>query len=267
MHDQVAREVHRGRALEKVGGLVVGETVAGVEGSRDLDEVRNDHRRDLGVAGADARRDSGHVQRHVGRVRLEPLADDVVARIGVKPEHRARLEREVAGDVAELSLLDIVGACQDELEKVETGRFCVLGTDRPSTDPVRQGILEPVRLWNQVGLVGPDGQAVEVVPDDLDVVHARLDRVEQPVEACPAAHLVHARSAALDIAPELDQFADAWLVLGVFDLHNPSRQRRVDSGDGRAVRGDTPPGEGRHRRARERDRPQDNGMHVDASPL
>src|SRR5207244_13538509 len=97
---------------------------------------------------------------------------------------------------------------------------------------------EHARRVNAGGLVGPDGRAVEVLPDDRHIVHARLDRVDHPVEASPAAQLVHARSAGLGIAPELEQLANAWLVLGVLDLW-PPRQRRMDSSNGRAVSGDT----------------------------
>ena len=97
---------------------------------------------------------------------------------------------------------------------------------------------------------------------DPDVAGARLDRVEHAVESAPAAEPVDARGSALGVAPEIDQIADAGLVLGRLD-HGAAGQRRVNPRGRDTVQGDPAADERRDRRvAAERDGTRHDGVEV-----
>src|SRR5207244_2870857 len=75
--------------------------------------------------------------------------------------------------------------------------------------PVRDRVLEPARLRDPVDALIPDRQAVEVLAEDANVVHARLDRVQQRVEAARTTEGVDARSSGLEVGAELGELPDA----------------------------------------------------------
>ena len=185
---------------------------------------------------------------------------DVVTHIAPEAKHLRRLDAEVAREVAPALAFDVVRVRRGEAKELLAHGLRPLGAHRPPAHPVRDRVLEPARLGDVVDALGPDRQAVEILAEHADVVHARLDGVQERVEAARAAELVDARGAALQVGAELGELADALPVVGVLDedalLEAGARDRPV-------VGGHAPAGERRQGGvAGERDRPREPGPQV-----
>ena len=177
---------------------------------------------------------------------------DAVARGAPEGDPRARLHEQVARDVAPPVVLDVVRVPDPEAREVEARGLARLLGLRPDAQAVRHRVLEPVRLGYAVHAVRPDGQAVEVPPENPDVVGPRLDRVEHALEAPHAVGREHSRGARLGVGPELGELAHPVAGGGALD-EDVVHEARV--GHRAVVVGQAPAGERRQRRvARERDR-------------
>ena len=179
---------------------------------------------------------------------------NVVAYIAPQAKYLGCLDGEVTREVSPAPALEIVRVGQGEPGELQPLGLRALRAHRPPAQPVRDRVLEPVPLRDPVDMLVPDRQAVEVLADDANVVHARLDRVQERVEARRAADGVDACGAGLEVGAELGELPDARGVVGVLDQ---DVVRDPDAPDRPVVGGHAPAGERRHGGVpRERDRPR-----------
>src|SRR5207249_22686 len=93
------------------------------------------------------------------------------------------LNGEVTREVPPAPALDVVRVGHGEPGELLPHGLRALRAHGSPPQPVRDRVLEPARLRDPVDALIPDRQAVEVLAEDANVVHARLDRVQQRVEA------------------------------------------------------------------------------------
>ena len=180
---------------------------------------------------------------------------DVVAHVAPEAKHLRGLDGEVTREVAPPGAPDVVRVRHGEAREILADGLGPLPADRPPAQPVRDRVLEPVRLGDVVDALVPDGQAEEVRAEHADVAHARLDRVLECVEAPRAAELPDACRACLEVGSELGELPHALAVVGVLD---EDAVREPGARDRPIVGGHARPGERRHGGvARERDRPRE----------